>query len=297
VSTTYAQDSSRIRLVKTKTFGTGTDELFQLADMTTDSNGHLYVTDMADNRIKKFSSGGNLIWQAGVRSRSNGSLEAIRLIRHTHGRLYITDQYRSGIQVFDTDGIYLHSIPHGPPIIDLFLESKNRLWVEPLLHDKGGFLACIDSSGTLIEKREIGFLNRSTLPVFSFIRTGGFTVLACKFIDRILCCNSDGEKIWETTCDLPVKQTATKIFGWRIPGKTVFKDISRDTAGRIFVLGGHFSEHNSRDIYILGNQGELIGSVTLEEPTHCIHIDTDNYLYVRSKLGSQIIKYRITFME
>ena len=293
----HAQAGCRINLERTMTFGAGEEELYQLADMATDSAGYLYVTDMVDNRIKKFSPCGSLLWQTGGRGRSNGFFEAIRLVRCAQGRIYITDQYRSGIQVFDSNGRFLNRIAYGPPIIDLCPESKNRFWVEPLLFDKGGILACIDSSGALIEEREIEVLNRSVLSVFSFIRAGLSTALAFKFLDRILFFDPEGKIIWEAGCDLPVKQSAKKIFGWMIPAKTVYKDIAADTSGYFYVLGGHFSENNSSDIYILDGESDHIATITLDEPTHCLHIDHENNLYARSKLGSQIIKYRISYTE
>ena len=270
-------------------------ELYQMADVTTDRDGTIYLTDMADNHIKKYNMGGYFLMQAGERGKADAQFEGIRLIATQDGLLYLTDQFKSGIRVFDKNGSFKTLIPFSYPIFDLSVESADRLWIECFDTNRWGALVCINSLGEEIDHIQFSFESPSVNDLVSFSRFRGSFIVAFKFKDTILRLNEAGQLLWKTSLNLPVKQYHQRVFGFDLPGKAVFKDIAVDTLGYIFVLGGHFSENSSRDIFVLDPDGHQITTLVLSEPTHCLYIDHRNVLYTRAKKGSLLQRYKLRY--
>jgi len=94
----------------------------------------------------------------------------------------------------------------------------------------------------------------------------------------------------QTYFDSNVKEHHTQL-----PQNVFYKDIEFDISGNVFVLGGHYSEYKSKDVYIFSQNGEHITTLTLPDETHCIYIDKENYLYSRAKQGVVLKKYKIIY--
>ena len=81
-----------------------------------------------------------------------------------------------------------------------------------------------------------------------------------------------------------------------LPTKLVYKDIALDSSGNVFILGGSFSKNPSSDIYVLSPEGELLTTITLPETSHCIYIDSRNFLYSRANEGVTLKKFRLKYI-
>jgi hypothetical protein len=123
----------------------------------------------------------------------------------------------------------------------------------------------------------------------------GYIYLVFTFQDRIEKYNLQGERLW--TCRLlKVKSVSReKINRFEVPTRVVYKDITVDPAGRVFVLGGHYSRHQSRDVYVLDSQGHHLATFTLPEESHAIYIDHQGYLYSRGNDGVSLRKFKILY--
>jgi hypothetical protein len=84
-----------------------------------------------------------------------------------------------------------------------------------------------------------------------------------------------------------------KVGPWKVPQSIVFKDIELDSHGRLYILGGGYSEKPSRTVYVLNPKGELLSSFILPETSHCIYIDRWDYLYSRASDGITLKKYKV----
>jgi sugar lactone lactonase YvrE len=91
------------------------------------------------------------------------------------------------------------------------------------------------------------------------------------------------------------KANRRKISSFVVPSDIVYKDIALDSSGCVYVLGGHFSENRGRDVYVLGPDGKHMARFALPDTSHCIHIDDQDYLYVRANDGVTLKKYRMHF--
>ncbi len=290
-----AQNRMMIRLKEDPFTIEENKELYQWADLATNMQGHLYLTDMIDNTIKWFDSHGNLMKKAGGRGHAPGTFQGICQIRFRDGRLYVTDRQRSGIQVFSTNLEYVGQIPFSSPVIDFELQPDHSLLVLPMAMTERGSIVHMNQTGEEMDRFE--YSHRHIPPVqdlASFCQTPDSQfVLAFKFTDRIEKMSFNQGLIWCTSMKLHVKQSFKIIFGIQVPGKVVYKDVSVDSLGNLYILGGHFSKNQGRDIYVLSPGGALLTILTLQEPSHCIHIDCRDRLYARSKAGSAVARYQI----
>ena len=84
-----------------------------------------------------------------------------------------------------------------------------------------------------------------------------------------------------------------RIGQFLVPSEVLFKTITTDASDRIYVLSGNLTDHPSRDVFVLDQDGVHITTFTLPEPSHCIYIDGSDYLYSRANEGVTIKKFRM----
>jgi hypothetical protein len=123
--------------------------------------------------------------------------------------------------------------------------------------------------------------------------SGGNLYVVYNFQDRIEKFDADGLRVWSRSL-LNIKKIKTKRIGpWDVPDKIIFKDVALDSDDRMYILGGGHSENPSRDVYVLDADGRPVTTFTLHEPSHCIYLDSNNYLYSRANDGITLKKYRL----
>ncbi len=81
-------------------------------DIVVDSDGHVYVADTGNKRIRVYTSDGEYIRDIGAGGSAPGQLdEPSGLALSPDGRLFVADYWNRRISVFSTDGSYLYNIP------------------------------------------------------------------------------------------------------------------------------------------------------------------------------------------
>ncbi len=91
--------------------GLGESLVYQRGSVTTDYEGNIYITDLEDYSIKKFNKIGELIAVTGKRGDEPGEFQGPNIIRYYRGKIYVSEVYSSGIQVFDDDLNFKFKIP------------------------------------------------------------------------------------------------------------------------------------------------------------------------------------------
>lgn len=303
-SITYGQDKPKKVILK-EVLSIGSEDediLYQWAGVTTDLSLNIYVTDSMDYSIKKFNKDGTLLKKVGRRGEGPGEFLAPRLIKYFNGFLYVTDQNKPGIQIFDEELNYRGSIPLRVPVIDFKVLSKSLIAISTF--DPNENSKCIyfyDEKGTLknkVEYSKFDDMSQSTLSMVEFeIDNQNNLYIVYTFQDKIEKFDSKGKKIWTKSLleRKEVKMKKPRAGHFQLPMEVVYKDIEFDNFGNIYILGGSWSKNKSRDIYILDKNGNLLHTVTLPESTHCIHIDKENNLYSRAGMGTVLKKYRIEY--
>jgi len=303
-SNTFGQELAK-KVVLKEVLSIGGEEkdiLFQWAGVTTDLSNNIYLTDSIDYSIKKFKEDGTLLKKAGRRGQGPGEFLAPRLIKYFDRFLYVTDQNKPGIQVFDEELNYKESIPLRVPVFDFKVLSKNLIAVSTLIPNESS--KCIffyDEKGNLKDKIEYLKLENESLSMLSIVKfeidDKNDLYIIYTFQDKIEKFDGKGKKIWSKSLfeNREMKMKKPKVSPYQLPEEVVFKDIEFDNKGNIFILAGSWSRNKSRDIYILDKKGNLLTIVTLPESTHCIHIDGQNNLYTRAGMGTILKKYRIEY--
>jgi hypothetical protein len=275
------------------------DVLYMWVGVTTDSKGNIYLTDSMDYSIKKFNAKGLLIKKAGRKGQGPGEFLAVRLIKYFNGLLYVTDQNRPGIQVFDEDLNYHKHIPFNMQIWDLSILSENKIFIStPFIANPEKIIA-LDLEGdsrvdmSYFQGKQDYWMN---FRKFEVDKQGNLYVVFT-FEDRIEKLSKKLEKIWSKSLlgkKKAKRKKAEMMFGpSQLPTEIVYKDIAFDSSGNLFILGGDISKNPGRDVYVLDENGNYLLAFTLPEPSHCIHLDSRNFLYSRAGQGVTLKKYSL----
>ncbi len=288
--------SPKITLEEVLSVGSLDDDiLFQWVGVTVDPHGQIYVTDAMDYSLKKFDADGKLLQKAGRKGQGPGEFLAPRLLVHSEDHLFVTDQSLPGIQVFDHNLKFIHRIPIKIPIGDVQVLSDDRIAVVVLLLNQSGSIHVYDHGGRILKK--FRYTERSKSSMMDWVEidfdSEDNLYVVYNFQDRIDKFDVNGGRLWSRSL-LNIKKVKTKKIGpWNVPEKIVFKDIVFDSDDRLYILGGGHSTNPSRDVYVLNREGEHLTTFTLPESSHCLYIDSNNFLYSRANDGITLKKYRI----
>ena len=298
VSSAFATENASPKVTLEEVLSVGSlddDILFQWVGVTVDSFSQIYVTDAMDYSLKKFDADGKLLQKAGRKGQGPGEFLAPRLLVHSEDHLFVTDQSLPGIQVFDHNLKFIHRIPIKIPIGDVQVLSDDRIAVVVLLLNQSGSIHVYDHGGRILKK--FRYTERSKSSMMDWVEidfdSEDNLYVVYNFQDRIDKFDINGGKLWSRSL-LNIKKVKTKKIGpWNVPDKIVFKDIVFDSDDRLYVLGGGHSANPSRDVYVLTPEGEHLTTFTLPESSHCLYIDSNNFLYSRANDGITLKKYRI----
>ena len=271
------------------------DALFQWVGVTVDREGNIYVVDAMDYAIKKFDADGKLVGQCGRRGQGPGEFTAPRLLDSSEKFLFVTEQYQPVIKVFDKKLAFQFQISLDGPVGDIKALRDDLVAVAALSSANKSRIHFYDRKGRVV--KELNFSERPSplmMDMVSFdLDSQGNCYLAFNFVDRIVKFDDSGKRLWSRDLLGVDRVKREKISSLVVPTEIVYKDIALDGDGKIYVLGGKFSANRSRDVYVIDPNGEHISTLTLPEPSHCIYIDRNGYLYSRANDGITLKKYRM----
>ncbi|NIO48981.1 MAG: 6-bladed beta-propeller [Candidatus Aminicenantes bacterium] len=290
------EDIKKILLEEVLSIGSMEDDaLFQWVGVVTDSDGYIYVTDNMDYSLKKFDDKGNLIKKTGQKGQGPGEFLAPRYLSISNELLYVTDQFKPEIQVFDKNLNYSRDVPILMPVADLKALSDNEIAVTTISTTKAGRIFIFNSNGKI--KREIPYSDKKSPLMMDMVNfdfdSQRNLYLVYNHQDKIEKFDPEGRKIWAKRL-LNIKKTKKEKVGqFTLPTKFVYKDIALDSSGNLFILGGSFSKNPSCDVYVLSPEGKHLTTFTLPDSSHCIYIDSNDFLYSRANEGVTLKKFKI----
>lgn len=296
-----AESGGKFRLEEILSVGGPKSDLLSMwVGVAADGAGFLYVTDALEASLKKFHPDGRLMKSAHWTGSGDGSFCVRRYpVDVSNGRVYVvvSEPFRSSIKEFDINLNLKASIPLPGPADDLQALPDGRLAYSgvSMTADNAGAVRVIDRSGRLDRffpcRQEDDPLFLSLID-FRFGDDGSLFVVF-NYLDRILRFDSHGRLLWAKSLLGVSKVRTKKILFHTVPETPTFKDLALDGQGRLFVLGGGYSKHRSRDIYVLDSDGHLLDTLTLPQPSHCLMIDRRGNLYARGDQGLTLKKYRV----
>ncbi len=272
------------------------DKLLMWVGLAVDEDGNLFVSDAMDYAIKVFDGQGRLLRKAGRPGMGPGEFQNLRELALSSSLVFVTDQDRPQISVFDKNLRYQYAIPVSRPISSLRARPDGTIAAAMISTKKGenGTVWLADSKGRTLDEIPHGTdSGRPASERISLGLAGPDFILVYNFKDRVVRIDRKGRTIWARDLFHFPEAKTKSILGLRVPTQFIYKDVAVDRAGRIYVLGGGMSEHPSRDVYVLNPEGRLIATLTLPDSTHCLALDSQDYLYSRANNGLTIKKYRV----
>ncbi len=109
-------------------------------DVAFASNGDLYVSDgYANARVVKFSRDGKYLGEFGKRGTGPGEFGLPHnVVIDARGRVYATDRDNQRIEVFDSNGKFLHQWKTYGGVSTLFMTKDQHIWAGTFLQDLDG---------------------------------------------------------------------------------------------------------------------------------------------------------------
>jgi hypothetical protein len=295
-------DFTKVTLEEVLSIGTLDDDtLFQWTGMAVDAQGSIYVLDAMDYSLKKFDARGRLIKKTGRKGEGPGEFRMPRLLDCSPTHVYTTDQGVLDISVFDHDLKFQKRIRCPLPVMHLKALAEGKIAVLTPGLQEPAKIRVLDGAGKVLSG--ITYMNKESgllMDSLSFaVGPGGHFFLAFLFQDKIERWSADGRLLWTRTI-LGSKKTGTmefasKAMSFVLPTETCLKDIALDSRGRVYVLGGKLSPHPGRDVHVLNGDGRKLAMFVLPDTSHCLYIDSGDFLYVRANDGITLKKYRMRY--
>ncbi|MDW7759997.1 MAG: hypothetical protein SCM96_05080 [Acidobacteriota bacterium] len=290
-----------IRIEEVLSIGSLDDDLiFFLTSVAVDDKGFIYLLDSLDYSIKKFDKQGSLVSQAGGKGQGPGEFQFPVIVKFADNKLYVVDQNRSGIQVFDNNLLYQGHISYPGPIFDLEVTRDNRIFIlSPSIGESPPILQINNPESSIsssFEKNKEEFFKLFGKFVLD---SQGNMYFMSSFEDHVGKYDKDRRLIWKKMLlgGKRSKYKYSEVSKHNIPTEMIYKDIALDKYGNLFVLGGNASENPNRDVYVLDNKGNYLTTFILQEPSHFLTIDHENFLYVKEAEGTALKKYFLEYVK
>lgn len=296
------EEKARVRVVLEEELSIGgldEDVLCMWAGIAVDESGRIFVSDMMEHTLKAFDSSGRLLKTVGRRGQGPGEFNHPLALTRSGDHIYVLEQNRRGIQVFDRDLKFIRLIPCDRALLRIEAAPDRLLVGFPITPSGEGRLVYLNDRGRIVRTlrfsdEEAGLLMDQ---VSYAVDSCGGLVLAHNYRDRIERFSARGERIWSHFLKKGAKSRTRTIQGMQVPGDLYSRCVAVDSDDRIFILSGDLSPNPARDVFVLSSSGERIATFTLPDSTHLIHIDNRDFLYSRADSGVTLKKYRMRMVK
>jgi len=278
--------------------GLQSDLLSMWVGLAVDGEGYIYLTDNVQCSLLKLDPKGNLVKKSGHRGQKPGEFTAPRRVDVQDKIVYVVDAGLAAVQVFDQELNFVRRIPLSYAVQDIQALPDGSLAVPGMIlsRSEAGKVLVLDQAGRRLRSVTFRPAEKNTLLSMSkfVFAPSGEVFGALVWLDFIIKVNPQGKVEWQTSL-LGIKQVKTKkTLFLSVPEAITYKDIALDPQGRPFVLGGHYSLHPQRDVYILSpGDGRRLATLTLPQASHCLYLDRQGFLYSRADNGMTLKKYKV----
>ena len=109
----YVFDGEDRMINKFDSKGSVVNRFYHPEGVAFDSDDHLYVTNCGKHRIQKYTVDGKFLLHFGGIGSEDGNLKYPNGLIPYNGKVYVSDRDNHRISVFQTDGVFLHTIGSG----------------------------------------------------------------------------------------------------------------------------------------------------------------------------------------
>ncbi len=273
----------------------------QIGEITTDSEGSIFVTDRLQYLVMKFSVDGRLTRQFGKRGKGVGDFQAgpykIDCLNDT---IAVVDLGTPHIKFFSAECSPLGEMQVAGAIVDAALYGRGMVVVSTIQPPNRSEQTIMLYTKDETAIRNIILPEPRRDPIYDMVSlcadSNGNLIVACKFLNTILAYDSQQKCTARFSVPgLPPQSMADSTNGAiaSMPDE-MFQDVAVDNKGNIFVLGGVYSFHPNRDVYVLDYSGYLKTVFALPHQTGILYRDKRGFFYTRESKRSVFKKYQIT---
>jgi hypothetical protein len=281
--------------------------IFQLQGITTDNSGNIYISDKLDYKVKKFNEFGKLVFSNGRRGKGPGEfLFGPANISYSNYKkeLAVIDHTTASVLFFDNNLQFVKKLAVDKPVFDVdYYPNGNLIVATPPVDFVKNSIQIFDNKLKELKHFDPHNLIGNTLYDMFRIKINKVTsmiVAMYKYRNLIQLYTTNGKLVKEISIPgLPeLSETVEKgketiVTKTSIPAKDLFWDFAIDKSGNIFVIGGEYSKHNKRDIYILDQNGSYLEQVSIKDETPFIHINDKSELFFSKNRKTSLIKYKM----
>lgn len=292
------------RLKEVLTIGDSAGGMFaEVGDIAVDGAGNIYITDRWHYTIKKFSPQGRLLTEYAKSGNGSGAFASgpARIEAGDSG-VAVSDLGTAKIVLLTGQLLPRGELEVGAPVVDMARLHGGRLCASVLPpHGRSGeILASYALTGA---KRSDIPLRDPPAPMTLQVtwlcsdRSNGM-VAAYAFCNRVMVYDARlrlaaSFAVPGLPDDAPLDTIASGDLGV-VPKAELIRSIAVSPDSLIFLLGGDFSPHPGRDVYLLDYRGDLRGTLLLPRESGLIYIDDRGFLYVRERHRTEVRKYHVT---
>lgn len=267
-------------------------------------DGELIIGDKLDYSLRKVNYRTGLSQSVG--SRGNNSGEFIRGPGPVDccGQTVAVADFTSGrIQLFTSSLTFKKLFRVPGAIASLAFDKQGSLWVSGFTGEKDRELFVYDSTGTFRRTIPLRNTNGGMYDDVCLVCTTPFNEVVVTYFTRniIEVWDTDGNFKHQFSVPGVIPRSVYKPVSTgssvseSVPDGEIFGNITSDEAGRIYLIGGHYSPEPGRTVYVMGTSGKFLTQFTLPTPSRIIRI-RNNILYAVEGKGTIITQYKMQFI-
>mgnify|MGYP003630905219 CR=1 FL=1 len=248
-----------------------------ITDFNVDSDGNLYLIDIANFKLSKYNSKGELL---GVDSKRD-------FVILYNFKSQILSYYNLNLEFQFTELFSNH-------VIDISDEVNGQIVLGFMVHKGEDPLILLSYESEI--RQDIAVEQFEKNPVwnmFSIDQSEDYIYMSYRFLNLIRKLDKQGNIVWERAFKNWPKKSKV-IENLSVPNEILIRDIEVTENDKILVLGGVYSSNDAQDIHVLSNEGNYLYSVKLPYRTPSI-VYKKGYLYSSTNLGSKVIKWKVDF--
>ena len=295
-----------INLREVYTIGSSDQSLFiQVGDIACDNKGSIYISDQYQYKVKKFDSKGDFLSEFGKRGKNSGEFQAgpskIDCVADT---IAMVDLGTTRILFSTINFSMINEITTSSPIIDIAFDKHGRLYTSMIpFGDKENIVGLYDRNGNIISRVPLYKTGRD--PLFNIamlcVDTNGYLIVGYSYINKIIVCNDKYQILTQFKIEgLPDESVANKLEGAKfgsMPEGELFRDIAVDNKGYIYLLGGFYSKHPNKDVFVTNRNGDLLTTFVLPDESGILYVDRNGFLYTREQKRTIVKKYAVQYVN
>jgi hypothetical protein len=285
-------------LRSTRTLGSGRDALlYSVSGISADCRGNIYVTDILDYSVKKFTGRGAYVGKVGHRGTGPGEFRNPALSLVTGERLLVLQTGVSRIQVFDTALGYrgVFSVQGGMPV-DMVACKPGGMAIALYSDTCAAAILVYDRPEGCIPRRVQLLPTGMKHPLYGAVRIGvfrdGTIVVAYLFMNRVEVYSLEGKLLRRFS--VPSLGVGEKgIDNGLLPEETYFRKVLVDGSDNILLLGGNRAPHPGREIFVCSRNGRFLRTYLLPFRARVIAGGENNEVFAADEGGTRVEGYTI----